>query len=232
MWQSSETKPHHAASLAPAAVVAFLAMWLAMVVAMMLPTAMPMVVAIRRVGAPTGRVGSLVVALVAGYLSVWLAAGVAALLVDSGVRAALAALSPATGPMPGMRMPAPPAQQAVAGAVVLAAGVFQLSPVAARCVRACRSPFGFFARGWSGGDGVHRQALRIGLRYGASCLGCCAAAMAVLLVVGMAQLWWMAGAGALMAVQKSGPAGVRVARVVGALLAVAGFALVAHAVLA
>ena len=226
VWWSSAAIPHHGVSLAPAAVVGFLGMWLAMVVAMMLPTAMPMVIATRRVGAPTGRGRSLVLALVTGYLSIWLAGGAVALLVDVGIRDLLAALSPDAHPMPGMAMPAPQAEHAVASLIILAAGTFQLTPLAGRCVRACRSPFGFFARGWHGGAGVHGQALRIGVRYGLSCLGCCAGAMAVLLLVGMEQLWWMAGAGLLMALQKRTSAGIWIARVVGTLLAVLGFILV------
>lgn len=231
LWRSSAAMPHRGVSLAPVAVAAFLAMWLAMVVAMMLPTAIPMVIAIRRVGAATGRVVSLVVALVGGYLSVWLVAGAVAFLVDVGARDVLDALSPAHQ-MPGMDMPAPPAQYAAAGAVLLAAGGFQLTPFAARCARACRSPFGFFARGWNGGPDIHRQALRIGLRYGGSCLGCCAGAMVVLMLVGMERVWWMAVAGAVMALQKRSSMGLRLARVLGAVCALVGLVVVVHVLVA
>jgi predicted metal-binding membrane protein len=102
----------------------------------------------------------------------------------------------------------------VVGALVLA-GAHQLSPIAARCLDACRAPLSFVAPRWTGGADVHAQALRIGADYGRSCLGCCAGLMVVMLVVGMAAPVWMVGLGVLSAAHKLTAAGPALARATG-----------------
>ena len=129
--------------------------------------------------------------------------------------------------MPGMGATAPGLDggRLAAAAILVVAGAYQLSPLALRCLRACRSPFGFLARGWTGRADVRRQAVRIGVAYGRSCLGCCAGLMAVLLVVGMANPGWMLALGAVMAVQKNAAWGARLAMASGCLLIAAGVVL-------
>lgn len=153
-------------------------------------------------------------------------AGAAAAVADLGVRAALDSATGMGAMAPGMSMAPDPRAEALArtvsSIVVLLAGVVALTPLTTRCLRACRSPVGFVARHWTGAGDRWRQALRIGASYGASCLGCCAALMAVLVVVGMQDLVLMLALAAVMAWQKHARGGVAVARVAGVLMIVAG----------
>ena len=211
--------------------------WLLITVAMMLPTSLPLLVAVRRV-AGAGRDGRFVLPLVVvGYLAVWAVAGIAARAFSLGVAPLLDATRAGTAghagmpgmnpAMPGMGATAPglDGSRLAAAAILVVAGAYQLSPLALRCLRACRSPFGFLARGWTGRADVRRQAVRIGVAYGRSCLGCCAGLMAVLLVVGMANPGWMLALGAVMAVQKNAAWGARLALASGCLLIAAGVVL-------
>ena len=103
-----------------------------------------------------------------------------------------------------------------AGAALVAAGAYQLSPLKHACLRRCRSPFHFL---------LHRRSgLAIGFEYGATCFACCAGLMLALLVVGMASVAWMAAASGVIAAEKLLPAGPRLAYVsAAALLAVGGW---------
>jgi predicted metal-binding membrane protein len=87
----------------------------------------------------------------------------------------------------------------IAGATLLAASVYELTPLKAACLRKCRSPLGFllgaWREGWSGG-------LRMGARHGAWCVGCCWALMASLFALGIMSLAWMAFVAALIAAEK------------------------------
>lgn len=199
--------------------------WLLMTRAMMLPTSVPLLVAVRRVAAARPDPRRMVLLVVAGYLAVWEAAGVVARAASLAAPQALASTPLAETTAHGSGHPSDHRPIVWTAVVFLAAGGFQLSPYAERCLRACRSPFGFLARGWTGRGDVHRQALRIGVAYGRSCLGCCAALMAVLLVVGMANPAWMLARGVVMAVQKNSQAGERIARVSGGLLITTGLLL-------
>jgi predicted metal-binding membrane protein len=116
---------------------------------------------------------------IAGYLVLWTTAGAApfATLVALGRLPADAGASPWIAPL--------------AGSVLIAAGTYQFTPLKTVCLRACRSPIGFifshdFRRGAAG-------AFCAGVIHGAFCLGCCWALMAILVVVGVMNLAWMAG---------------------------------------
>lgn len=193
--------------------VAYLAMWTAMTLAMMLPTSRPLLVAVARMGRPDRcRVQA---AVVTGYLAVWVAAGALAFGATVAGRGLVDALA---GSHPGA--PAGHPGRPLGAAVLLAAGLFHLSPWAGSCLRRCRSPFGFLARGWRGraplGDG-----LRVGLAYGRSCLGCCAAPMTAMVVVGMHSLACMAAFGLFTARQKTSIWGPQMRVVAGVALVVA-----------
>jgi predicted metal-binding membrane protein len=101
----------------------------------------------------------------------------------------------------------------VGGAILLAAGVYQLTPFKRACLTHCRSPLGFLMTHWRGGT---RGALLMGLRHGAYCLGCCWALMGVLFAVGVMNLLWVAALTVFVLVEKSGPAGIVIARAAGA----------------
>lgn len=192
----------------PVALPGFLLGWLVMMAAMMLPTLVP-VVALYLRAARRGTVAPVGVFL-AGYLLVWTAPGLPAY-------AAWRAVTP--GVMAGTTTSA-----RWAGGVLLLAAVYELTPLKAACLRGCRSPITAFTtvRGSLADPAV---ALRAGARNGLWCLGCCWAFMSVLVAVGLMHPWWMVGLAAVIFVEKVLPAQAWVPRVVAALLAVAGGAL-------
>lgn len=145
----------------------FLTAWVAMMAAMMLPAISPVVRLYAR-AAGRGLAAPLPV-FVAGYLIVWSAVGLPAFV-------AWRALS---GPVAGGEAWA----GRVAGAVLLVAAVYQLTPLKTACLRHCRSPMGFFMR-LHGDLRSSRTALSAGLAHGLICLGCCWALMAVLVALG------------------------------------------------
>lgn len=178
-------------------------MWAAMMVAMMSPSAAPTVLLYartQRFAKPDAQPPT--AAFVAGYLVCWLAFAVVA----AGLQIALdlaAALSDMTMALQGRR----------AGAVVMiAVGVYQLSPFKNACLGRCRSPAQFLSRHYRPGVG---GALRLGLLHGAYCVGCCWMLMTLLFVGGVMNLLWIAGLTLLVAGEKLMPHGPTFARVTG-----------------
>ena len=124
---------------------------------------------------------------------------------------ALAALG-LMGPMVGLAALAP-------GAVLLAAGVYQVTRAKEVCLTHCQSPMMFVTRHWRSGRG---GALRMGLNHAAYCLGCCWLFMFVLFVVGSMSLVWMAGLSAIIFVEKVSTRRVALVRGIGAIVCVLG----------
>jgi len=190
------------------------AMWAVMMVGMMLPAAAPMILLFAAVNRKRREQGGLAVptaVFVLGYLLVWGGFSVAAALAQWALHGA-ALLSPAlatTSPLLG-------------GALLVAAGVYQLTPLKAVCLARCRNPLGFLVTGWRDGVG---GALRMGLRHGAYCLGCCAVLMGLLFVTGIMNLLWVAAIAAFVLVEKVAPGGRLVGRVASGALIVAGLVL-------
>jgi predicted metal-binding membrane protein len=164
-------------------------MWLAMVLAMMLPSAAPMLAAFDR-RARAERIGSAATALVAlGYLAVWTLFAVAATAVQAGLTV-VGALTPAMAP----------ASLVLAGSTLIAAGLYQLTPMKAACLVRCRVPATALASGWR----ADRLAvIRFGIGQGIACFGCCWALMAVMFAVGIMNVVWIAILGAIMTVEKA-----------------------------
>jgi predicted metal-binding membrane protein len=115
---------------------------------------------------------------------------------------------------------------ALGGALLIAAGVYQLTPLKEVCLARCRSPLGWLMTEWREGVG---GAFRMGLGHGAYCLGCCGILMGLLFVTGVMNLLWVAVIAAFVLVEKVAPAGVLVGRVAGVALIAAGLALVGRA---
>jgi hypothetical protein len=105
------------------------------------------------------------------------------------------------------------------GLVLIACGLFQLTPLKDTCLRHCRLPFLFLGHHWRDGLG---GALLLGAHHGLYCAGCCASLMVVLLVVGMMDLAWMVGLSALIYLEKVLPGGALVGRLAGIALCGAG----------
>lgn len=180
----------------------FLGMWTTMMAAMMLPTIAPIVLLHRMVLRRRGEGLAPTVAFAGGYLLVWAAIGLIPLGLLVGFR------SIASGAM----WVAP-----ASGAVLVIAGAYQFTRWKETCQRACQSPLGFlmthdFGRGQAG-------AARTGFVHGLYCLGCCWALMAVLFVVGLMNLVWMAAIAAVFLFEKHWRHGLVLSRVVGAALA-------------
>ena len=157
------------------------AMWAVMMVGMMLPSATPMILtlsALRRRKAEAAARFPPAFLFAFGYLLTWSGFSLLATLLQWTLDQ-LAQLSPMLTTT----------NATLGGALFLLAGLYQLTPLKQACLRHCRSPFAFlFNRwrdGWSG-------ALRMGLAHGAYCLGCCWLLMALLFVVGVMNLLWVA----------------------------------------
>ena len=178
-----------------------LAMWTAMVLAMMLPTAGPMILTYAEIADTAARKSERVVSpmvLTAGYAAVWLGFALAASLLQM-LLASSASNNVAT------------VQAQLSGAIFLVAGLYQFSSLKAACLTLCQRPFQFFFANWTT---VPRGVFALGLRQGLYCLGCCWALMLVMFAVGAMNVLWMAALGVLMTVEKMS-ATARFSRVIG-----------------
>jgi predicted metal-binding membrane protein len=197
----------------PLRVVAFVAGWTLMTIAMMLPSSLPLLNLFRRFVADRAHGSLLLLLLGAGYLGVWAYFGLLAYLGDSLLHA-LVAHTPV--------LQAAAAAGLISAAVLLMAGLYQLTPLKTMCLERCRSPLSFLVEHWSGRHAA-RSALRLGLRHGLFCLGCCWTLMLLMFAVGGANLGWMLTLGAAMAAERTTRWGRRLTRPLGiTLVAAAG----------
>lgn len=187
----------------------FVAGWVLMLAAMMLPTISPLLDIFRRLTAQRADRRWLMALLVVGYLAIWAVFGLVAHLTDWVV---LSVVSQSEWLI---------ANGWVIGAVVLAiAGLYQFSTLKYRCLDKCRAPLGFVIEHWRGAR-EKWQALLLGGRHGAFCVGCCWCLMLLMFIVGTANIGWMLALGAVMAAEKNLPAGRRLAAPIGAVLLLA-----------
>lgn len=194
----------------------FLAIWVVMMVAMMFPTAAPMILTFHKVQAGKRRRGEAFVAtwiFVAAYMLVWAGSGVAAYAAALAAEAVAdrAALSPATAAR-------------IGGGVLILAGLYQLTPLKDRCLAKCRTPLGFILTSWRDG---RLGALRMGLAHGSYCLGCCWLLFAILFPLGMMNITAMAVITLVVFAEKSLPWGRPVVRATAVALVAYGAVVVA-----
>jgi predicted metal-binding membrane protein len=183
----------------------FLATWVVMMAAMMFPAFAPVVLVYAQYARQRTRAWPLQAAVfVAGYLMIWSAVGVGAFALASMV-------VPFIVGIPVVRA----APEVFLGAVIGAAGVYQLTPLKDALLTHCRSPFHWLVRGFRPGV---RGALLMGIDEGIVCLGCCAGLMLVLLAVGLASVAWMAAVAAVIFSEKVLAPTPAVARAVAVLL--------------
>jgi predicted metal-binding membrane protein len=173
---------------------AYIGSWTLMMAAMMLPSVAPFALLYAR-GASTSAAPGL---LALGYLGVWALVGIPAYALDRAL---------------GMDHPTATA------AVLIAAGLYQLSPLKQACLSKCRSPVDFLVQHWRPGLG---GAFRLGAHHGAYCLGCCIALMAVLVVAGGMGLAWVAAIALVVAAEKLLPHGPLLGKIGGVGLIAAG----------
>ena len=187
------------------------AMWTVMMIGMMLPSVSPMLLLYAR--AARGRTdgvasGRRVYALAAGYLLVWAGFSVVATALQRGL-SELLLLSPM------MTLASPLAS----GALLAAAGVYQLTPWKRTCLDACRSPLAFITQHWRPGAG---GAFHMGVEHGAYCVGCCWGLMLLLFAGGVMNLYVIAALTTIVLAEKLAPAPAQYGRVSGLLLVALG----------
>jgi predicted metal-binding membrane protein len=187
--------------------IAVTVMWGVMMAAMMLPSALPMVLTFGEICARQ-REASRAASFVAAYLSVWLGFSIAATALQWALQAA-----DLVDPM------IVSTSAALNAALLAVAGVYQFSPLKNICLARCRTPFGFLLGEWRPGA---RGGFVMGLRHGLFCLGCCWALMALLFVGGVMNLAWIAALSLAVAAEKMAPRGALVARALGVGLIAAG----------
>jgi predicted metal-binding membrane protein len=190
---------------------AMLGMWAAMMLGMMLPSAAPTILLYARVARTAAPPQAAVLrsyVFAAGYFIVWTEFSVVATALQ-WLLSRVGLLSPM------METTAP----ALGAAILLVAGIYQLTPLKRSCLTSCRSPAAFIAENWI--DGAS-GALRMGIRHGVYCLGCCWALMLLLFFGGVMSLTWIALLAIAALVEKVVPRGDIVGRVAGGLLIAVG----------
>lgn len=194
-------------------VLVFTAGWTLMIVAMMLPTSLPLVLLFEAVVRQRPERSRLITALIGGYLVVWVLFGGLIYLGDAILHEVIerAAWLEAKA-------------WALSAGTLALAGVYQFTPLKYLCLDKCRSPFSFIAEHWRGANPTG-QAFRLGVRHGLFCLGCCWSLMLLMFAVGVGNLGWMLVLGALMALEKNASWGRKLSAPLGAALIVWGVAL-------
>ena len=186
---------------------AVIIMWWVMMAAMMLPSAAPAILLYANVRTMRGSDSPIAATWVflSGYLALWLLFSIAAAIAQWLL----------TGPA--MALDSRPGE----AAVLIAAGLYQLSPLKGACLSQCRAPAQFISRHWRPGWG---GALRLGLLHGAYCVGCCWLLMALLFVGGVMNLLYVVAIALLVTIEKLAPRGKWIGQVTGLALIVWGAA--------
>jgi predicted metal-binding membrane protein len=198
----------------------FVAGWTLMIVAMMLPTSLPLVTLFRRLVRQRLDHTRLVVLLITGYLGIWTLFGFMVLIGDWGLHQAIEEIAWLEANV-----------WALGAATLVVAGLYQFTPLKYHCLDKCRSPLSFIMGHWRGSH-EQTQAFRLGVRHGIFCIGCCWSLMLLMFVVGMANIGWMLVLGTVMAVEKNMPWGRRLSAPLGAALLGWGLILILVATLA
>ena len=197
----------------------FAGMWVAMMIAMMLPSTLPILLLYRRAARFRGetRTGLLSTLMATGYFGVWAVFGIIAYLAGLGI-ALLAMKSGAFSR----------AVPIASGVALVAAGIYQVTPWKAACLRHCRDPLslvaGHMQSGWRG-------ALRLGVHHGAFCAACCWALMLIQLALGVMNLLVMIAVALVIALEKLVSRGLLVARFTGVLAMAGGLVIAGRALM-
>jgi predicted metal-binding membrane protein len=193
-------------------------MWTVMMVAMMLPSASPMVLLYARVmrqaksREDSQSAAAAIAAFAGGYIALWILFSLLAVTLQWMLErtGALSTLMNSRSLL-------------LSGALLIAAGLYQLTPLKTACLKQCRTPAFFIAMHWR--PGIF-GAWSMGLKHGLYCVGCCAVLMLLLFVGGIMNLVWIAGLTLFVAVEKLAPFGAAAARAAAALLIACGAALI------
>ena len=195
----------------PAYAGLMLVMWWVMMIAMMLPSAAPMILLFATVNRKQRLQGAPFVptsVFAAGYLVAWGLFSLVAILAQWGFEryGLLSMMMAMTNGLFG-------------ASILLIAGIFQLTPLKHACLHQCRSPMQFVTQHWRKGVA---GAFRMGIHHGTICIGCCWALMALLFVGGVMNLYWIVGLAVLVLLEKTVPPGHKLGSVTGIVLLVWG----------
>ena len=205
------------ATWTPAYAALMFSMWWIMMVAMMLPSATPMLLLFARINRKEkagGRPYVPTAMFAAGYLTAWGAFSAIATTLQWGLERLdlLSSMMQSTSTWLG-------------AGILIAAGLWQLTPLKSVCLRHCRSPLGFLAGSWRSG---RAGAFRMGVEHGTYCLGCCWFLMGLLFVGGIMNVYWIAGLALFVLIEKTLPFGEWTARIAGVGLVIWGIVLLVH----
>jgi predicted metal-binding membrane protein len=207
------TAENAGAMVQPGGLLLFLFGWAAMMIAMMLPAALPLILLYRTIARqrlqPTEAVTGMV-ALLVGYVGVWTVAGLPVYAYNrfSGSAGRIMTVLP--------------------GFLLIVGGVYQFTALKQGCHTRCSNPLFFLMNKWRAGIA---GAVRLGVLHGADCLGCCVGLMVALVALGMMHVAWMLTAAVIIFVEKTHPSGHRVARPLGIALVLGGGALLGASLL-
>lgn len=186
-------------------------MWWIMMIAMMLPSAAPMVLLHAKIARGSSAKATMSIALwstasfTLGYLLCWAAFSMVAVALQ-GAFESLDILSPTM---------LNSTNAFFAGGILVLAGLYQLTPLKKACLEHCRSPIAYLSQNWRDGTG---GALAMGLQHGVYCLGCCWGLMVILFFGGIMNLYWIIGLAIIVFLEKLLPVGPRLGQIIGALL--------------
>jgi predicted metal-binding membrane protein len=190
----------------------FVGGWTLMIVAMMLPTTVPLLTTFGALVGRRRRPGQLVGLVIIGYLLTWAAFGLAAWLGDRMVHLSVDAIPP---------LAAYP--QVILATTLAVAGLYQFSSLKYRCLDECRSPLGFVIGRWHG-TSERAESLHMGIAHGLFCIGCCWSLMLVMFGAGLGNLAWMFALAVITSIEKNAPWGRRIGPPLGIALILAGLA--------
>lgn len=205
------------ATWTPAYFALMLVMWCVMMAAMMLPSAAPTILLFATLSRKSAARGDPAVSagvFAAAYVIVWGGFGLLATFAQMQLDG-LALLSPT------MKSASVP----LGAALLIAAGVYQMTPLKYACLRHCRTSIDFFARRWRRGA---KGALLMGLEHGGFCLGCCWVMMGLLFYAGVMNLLWVAALALYLLLEKLAPAGQGISRFAGVVLILWGVAVLVN----
>lgn len=196
-----------------------LIMWMMMMIAMMLPTAAPMILTYGDIlhSRRSGENGFFPLSIfIAGYLCIWGAYSIAAVIGQYWMLKFDLISEMMVGANP-----------VVNGVMLILAGFYQWSWLKNACLTHCRSPLQFFLTSWQAGK---VGALKMGIKHGAYCVGCCWALMVLMFFFGLMNLLWIVALSVIMLAEKVMPGGELFSRIVGLLLCAWGAAIIASAI--
>jgi predicted metal-binding membrane protein len=192
-------------------------MWWTMMMAMMLPSAAPAILTYAAISRKIAAKSASVSVFAAGYGAIWTGFSIVAVALQLLLSEKIA-----------LSMMMAVSSAVIGGGLLVAAGLYQMSPLKYACLRKCQAPLMYFARKWQKGT---IGAFRMGLSHGLYCVGCCWVLMGLLFYGGVMELRWIVGLALYVAAEKLVPAGGQLSRATGFILIAWGIWIISRAVI-